>query len=206
MKKRFMKQLCCFIFLFVGVFPIYGEQFLQVSISPDVQLVGQDEPVSGLRLNLPYGKNTSFSGLDLGFLSSSTQDADALQVNLIGNLVEQNGTGAQVSCLNVVYNSMKGLQIGLLFNDNYKFSGIGIAGGFNKYTDEGNGILIAACGNYGEVLKGAQIGLCNIATYSTGLQIGVLNYAKNARGLQVGVVNIIEEGALPFMPFLNFNF
>jgi hypothetical protein len=206
MKEKFMKKFCCFICFLGIVFPMYGEQFLQISISPDVQLVGQDESVSGLRLNLPYGKNISFSGLDFGFLSSSAQDADALQVNLIGNLVEQNGMGAQVSCLNVVYNSMKGLQISLLFNDNYKFNGIGVAGGFNKYTDEGNGILIATCGNYGEVLKGVQVGLCNISTYSTGLQIGVFNYAKNVKGLQIGILNIIEEGALPFMPFLNFNF
>jgi hypothetical protein len=207
MKKQYVKRVCWFVIAFICTTPVvYGDQLLQVSITSNVQLVPEDEPVSGLRLNLPYGKNTSMTGLDFGFVTESTQDADALQIAVIGNLVEQNVAGMQIASFNVVGNIMKGVQIGFLFNTDNKFSGIGIAGGFNHYKEEGSGILISACGNYGEVLNGAQIGLCNIATYSTGLQIGVVNYTKNARGLQIGVVNVIEEGSLPFMPFLNFNF
>ena len=195
--------ICLFLFSWNCV---YGDQFLQVSLTPDAQLVSEDESVCGLRLSLPYGRNASVTGVDLGFVTDTTQDASALQLAGVCNFVDQNATGLQVAIVNSVWNQMTGCQLGLLFNTDNKFSGIGIAGGVNRFSEEGTGILIGGCGNYGNVLNGAQIGLCNVATYSSGLQIGVVNWAKNARGVQIGLVNYIEQGALPFMPILNLNF
>lgn len=204
---KVFNQAGLFVCLFAVSFgSVYGDQFLQFSLTPDAQLVSKDESICGLRLSLPYGRNVSMKGIDAGFITDTTQDANALQATIIGNLVEQNATGLQVGSFNAVGNEMTGCQIGILFNTVNKFSGVGIAGGFNRYTESGGGILIGTFGNYGEVLKGAQIGLCNIATYSSGLQIGVVNFAKNARGMQIGIINVIEEGALPFMPILNLNF
>ncbi|MBP5787546.1 MAG: hypothetical protein J6Y19_07010, partial [Kiritimatiellae bacterium] len=37
----------------------------------DLQLVAPDEPVCGLRLNLPFAENASMTGLDLGLFSLS---------------------------------------------------------------------------------------------------------------------------------------
>lgn len=207
MLDRFVfKHILPVFFGALGISYLHADPALQLSFTPSAQLVSVDESISGLRLSLPYGRNASMTGIDAGFITDTTQDANALQAAFFGNFVEQNATGMQVASFNAVGNVMKGCQIGLLFNTDNKFSGIGIAGGVNHFTEEGSGILIGAFGNYGEVLNGAQIGLCNIAKYSSGLQIGVVNYAKNARGIQIGLLNFIEEGALPFMPILNVNF
>lgn len=192
-------------FLLCPLMCVLGDPFIQVSVTPDAQLVSEEESVCGLRLCLPYGRNASVTGLDGGFVTETVDEASALQFAAIGNVVEQNGTGLQIGLFNSVGNEMDGGQVGGFFNSANKFNGIGIAGGVNRYV-EGKGILLAGCCNRGEVLKGAQISLFNVSTYSSGLQIGLVNWTKNAQGFQIGLINYIDEGALPFMPFLNVNF
>jgi len=43
-------------------------------------------------------------------------------------------------------------------------------------------------------LRGAQIGLVNVAGRVTGVQIGLVNVARSVDGVPVGLVNIVEDG------------
>lgn len=194
-----------FCFVINPVICVWGDPFVQVSITPNAQLVSEEESVCGLRLCLPYGRNASVAGLDAGFITETVDEANALQFAGIGNIVEQNCTGFQVGMFNSVGNEMTGGQTGGFFNSANKFGGIGMTGGVNHYS-EGKGILLAGIANIGEVLKGAQVSLFNISTYSSGLQVGLVNWAKNAQGFQIGLINYIDEGVVPFMPILNLNF
>lgn len=109
MKSQYGRYVFWAVVAVMYIIPkVYGDQILQVSVTPSIQLVPEDESVSGFRLNFPYGKNTSLAGLDFGFVSESTEDVNALQIAVIGNLVEQNVKGVQIASFNVVGNTMKG--------------------------------------------------------------------------------------------------
>ena len=57
---------------------------LQIGLgSPDWQLVSEDTPVYGLRLNLPISFNDTVAGLDLGLLSDDTATFSGLRLNAV---------------------------------------------------------------------------------------------------------------------------
>ena len=98
---------------------------LQIGLgSPDWQLVSEDTPVYGLRLNLPGSFNDTVAGLDLGLLSDDATTFTGLRLNAVSYSHTCNGiaialfdmaaflNGVQIAPLAIAGNAC-GLQIGL---------------------------------------------------------------------------------------------
>ena len=70
---------------------------LQLSLFPPAQIFNESYDVSGLRLNLIYGRNQNVRGLDIGVVNQATGEAEGLQlglVNIAGGL-----RGVQISAI-----------------------------------------------------------------------------------------------------------
>ena len=165
---------------------------LQIGLgSPDWQLVSEDTPVIGLRLNLPRSFNDTVAGLDLGLLSDDTTTFSGLRLNAISYSHDCNGISIALFDMAVFLN---GIQIAPL----------AIAG-------NACGLQIGL-GTDAEELRGVQIGLFNGTRHFSrsptvhGLQIGIVNYARSPHGLQIGLVTIATESDYPCLPLLRASF
>src|SRR5258708_28740435 len=67
---------------------------IQIALIAPVQIVGPTKSVSGLRLDLIYGKNVNVTGLDWGIVNHSTGTEFAWQSGAV-NMVEKDFTGFQ---------------------------------------------------------------------------------------------------------------
>lgn len=72
-------------------------------------------------------------------------------------------------------------------------------------TDNVSGVQACILTAVSQNVKGMQFSIVNYGTDVNGLQLGVVNIAKK-RGLQIGICNYVEDGAIPFMPFVNWKF
>ncbi|HOG50211.1 MAG TPA: hypothetical protein PKY10_06445 [Lentisphaeria bacterium] len=135
---------------------------LQLAIWPSrLQVVPEYIDVSGIKLNLPFGRNENIVGLDAGIASSSSKTS-ALQVNLL-NRVHDRYAGFQVGILNQTGNS-SGVQIGVLMNA----------------TDSvAKGIQIGII-NTSLEMSGLQVGFINYTEFMTGFQVGLINIIRES--------------------------
>lgn len=117
---------------------------VQLALFTPVQIFPETDAITGIRLNLLYGRNTSVSGLDLGLINHTTTGASVgLQYGLV-NLVDSGFTGWQDSAVNLVRGDFKGLQTGLVNHAHYA-----------------EGLQLGLV-NYAESMHGLQIGIANI--------------------------------------------
>ena len=72
-----------------------------------------ESSVYGLRTNLGWGYYRESVGLDSG-LFSHAGSCSALQINVFGNLTDQDSDGLHIGLVNVVGKRQRGLQIGLV--------------------------------------------------------------------------------------------
>ena len=165
---------------------------LQIGLgSPDWQLVSEDTPVVGLRLNLPKSFNDTVAGLDLGLLSDDTATFSGLRLNAVSFSHTCNGIAIALFDMVVFLN---GIQI----------APIAVAG-------NASGLQIGL-GTDAEELHGVQIGLFNGTRHFSssptvrGLQIGLVNYARSLHGLQIGVLNFVSDSSIPCLPLLRASF
>lgn len=120
------------------------EKPIQLSLFSPIQLVPEDEAISGVRLGLLYGRNKYVTGLDWGLVMHSTSGTSkGAQFGFVG-YVEADFTGWQNTAFNVTKGNFEGFQWGIV---NYA----GHASGFQL------GLV-----NYAGSMKGLQIGLVNI--------------------------------------------
>lgn len=163
----------------------------------DMQTSRPDADVKVGRLGLLYGRNHDVSIFD-GVLGCAEAEGD--------------GTGLQLSCVNVVDGSEAGIQLGFfanwageshhgiqlagLFNfggfneGNNHSAGIQLAGGFNRSRDF-SGLQMAFLVNSSRKLRGGQIAAINMPAKNSirGFQIGLINSgAEDFHGLQMGAV------------------
>ncbi|MCE1188180.1 MAG: hypothetical protein LWX56_03485 [Ignavibacteria bacterium] len=122
------------------------DKAVQISLVNPVQLFSESTSVTGLRINLLYGKNTNVNGLDWGLVNHTTSGTSfGLQTGFL-NLDEANFSGHQNGFVNVIKGNMSGMQWGVI-----------------NYGESVSGIQIGVI-NYAQYLKkGLQIGLVNIA-------------------------------------------
>ena len=110
-----------------------------------------------------------------------------------------------------VVSSVKGVEIGGLFNENKQdMTGIQVAGllnitknnmtgvqyaGLTNITGPVNGLQMAGLNNIAQEVTGIQsAGLANMATDVKGLQIsGLYNQARKLKGFQIGVINVVDS-------------
>lgn len=117
---------------------------IQLSLFSPIQLVPEDEGVSGVRLSLLYGRNKYVTGLDWGLVSHSTSGMSmGVQFGGIG-IVDADFAGWQNSVVNITKGNFEGFQWGLV-----------------NYAGHASGFQLGFV-NYARSMKGLQIGLVNI--------------------------------------------
>jgi hypothetical protein len=134
------------IFLLVFlVQPVMAQQKpIQLSLFSPIQLVSEENAISGVRLSLLYGRNTYVTGLDLGLVSHSTSGkSKGVQVAVVG-LVDADFVGFQYTAVNITEGNFEGFQWGIV-----------------NYAGYANGFQLGLV-NYAERMKGLQLGLVNI--------------------------------------------
>lgn len=159
-----------------------------------VQIVDSSHDISGVRLNLLYGKNTNFKGLDLGIgLGKSNGTFDGVGLHYAANLAVGNAKGAQFAY---------GINLNLA-----DFTG-GQFGGCNYTQGNFEGAALGIVNLVKQDAKGFKLSIFNYARGNfSGLQLGLVNIGGLKNGLQIGLVNINKnKKPLPFFPFVNFSF
>ena len=115
---------------------------INIALVTPIQIVPEDEPVSGFRLNLIYGKNSAMTGFDLGIANHVVGHMKGVQwgwVNMSGSMV-----GWADGIVNYTTGEFEGFQWG----------GVNYAGRIN-------GLQLGLV-NYAERANGVQVGLINI--------------------------------------------
>ena len=145
-----MKKFLIIAALFLLIVPalpkslLAAEKPIQLSLFNPIQLFPEDNAITGLRLNLLYGKNTTVVGLDFGLINQNTSGSSkGYQTGLVG-LVDADFVGWQNNIVNIVKGNFEGYQLGVVNHSNYA-----------------NGVQLGLV-NYARTLKGLQIGLVNI--------------------------------------------
>lgn len=131
---------------------------IQLSLVTPIQIVPEDQAISGFRFNLIYGRNAAMTGLDIGLVNHTRPGGvEGVQFGILG-LSEGGFTGWQANWVNITEAAMKGVQTGLY---NSEGSGEGLQWGFVNTADFHNGLQLSFV-NYARTLNGVQIGLVNI--------------------------------------------
>lgn len=149
---------------------------IQVAVFPPVQLVPENQAVRGIRIDLPYGRNTAVSGLDIGFVNHTTRGPSVgLEYGLV-NLSDGDFSGWQASLVGITQGKLTGLQTGAV----------------NSAT-RGEGVQYGLV-NISQNMHGLQLGLVNYAArMNKGVQIGLVNIIQ-------------QGGVLPVLPIVNWSF
>lgn len=147
-----------------------GGKPIQISLYNPVQILPEKESVSGIRLNLLYGKNENVQGLDYGFVNHTTGSELAWQVGAIG-YVEKDFFGWQDNWINITNGEFTGFQSGV----------------FNQATTA-NGVEFGLV-NVTQNMHGVQIGLLNMTQTMHGLQIGLGNIIQKGKMPFLPIVN-----------------
>ena len=143
MRNKVAPQIVTFFVLFAtGVFA--QDNPIQLSLFNPIQIVPENESVSGLRLNLIYTNNVNVTGLDLGLVNKTTGKQLGVQWGFV-NLTDGGFSGWQAGAVNVTKGSSVGLQTGWV----------------NYHEGHFNGLQFSIV-NYSATLKGLQLGLINI--------------------------------------------
>ncbi len=117
---------------------------IQIALINPIQIFPENSSITGIRINLIYGKNTSVTGVDWGLINHTTS-GKSLGIGLgIVNLADAKFSGLQYGWVNLTNGDFEGMQWGFVNHANY-------ANGFQL------GLV-----NHANRLKGLQIGFINI--------------------------------------------
>lgn len=147
-----------------------------------------------------------FAGIaQVGVVNAANNFYGVAQIGAVSFVGGELGGLVQIGALGAGANRFKGLaQIGTVALSQHSI-GLQIGAGAVA-LEEHDGLQIGALGNYGKSVRGAQLGIVNVADEVKGVQIGVFNHARSLRGLQIGLANHAEDGVLPWTAVLNFGF
>lgn len=130
--------------LFTSTNTLAQDKPIQISLFNPIQVFPENTSITGIRLNLIYGKNQNVSGLDWGLVNSTTGKQLGVQFGFV-NLVDNGFLGLQDGFVNVTDGKFEGLQWGFVNYHKGKVSGVQL--GFVNYAGS---------------MYGLQIGLINI--------------------------------------------
>jgi len=118
---------------------------IQIALVNPIQIFNEGTSITGLRINILYGKNTRVTGLDWGLINQTTSGVSkGVQFGLIG-INEADYVGWQDNGLNITSGSFEGLQWGIV-----------------NSAGTVNGVQIGLVNYAANMNKGLQIGLINI--------------------------------------------
>lgn len=115
---------------------------INIALVTPIQIFPEEQPISGVRLNILYGSTVSMSGFDFGLANHVKGPMEGVQWGL-ANLTESMN-GWQYGLVNYTEREFEGFQWG----------GVNVAGRIN-------GLQLAVV-NYAERANGVQVGLVNI--------------------------------------------
>jgi hypothetical protein len=144
-KPRGLMALAVVVFALFWT-PIQAQETrpIQLSLVTPIQIFSEDYRITGVRLNLLYGRNTSVSGLDVGLVNhTTTGESVGLQYGLVG-INDSDFMGWQNCGVNITSGKFEGFQYGIV-----------------NYADYMSGFQLGLV-NYARSAKGLQIGLVNI--------------------------------------------
>jgi hypothetical protein len=143
--KHFFLLVFLIFVLILGSAPTMAQNRpVQLSLFTPVQIFPENYTISGIRINLLYGRNAGVVGLDWGLVNHTTHGTSkGVQIGFVG-ISDANFTGCQDNVINIVDGDFEGLQWG-----------------FVNYANHANGLQFGFV-NYARTLKGLQIGLVNI--------------------------------------------
>ena len=144
--------------------------------------------VDGIRLSIIYGKNSTMSGLDLGFFSMSESKSlsGAAFVFGVHRLTGGMDGGAAFSLVNL-----------------HKGNDSGLNAAFVNMVESADSAVELGFVNIASGTTLVDIGALNVADRSTA-QFGLVNVAKRIDGFQLGFINVAENGFFKVFPFFNF--
>jgi hypothetical protein len=132
------------ILIFVSSPALAEERAVQLALFTPVQIFPETDTISGVRLNLLYGRNASVTGLDIGLINHTTQDiSKGVQFGLAG-WSDSDFMGWQYNSVNAVKGNFEGFQLGIV-----------------NYANFAKGLQVGLV-NYVESMHGLQIGLVNV--------------------------------------------
>ncbi|NIM97122.1 MAG: hypothetical protein GTO24_03240 [candidate division Zixibacteria bacterium] len=92
--------------------PVQGQETrpIQLSLVTPIQIFSEDYRITGVRLNLLYGRNASVSGLDIGLVNHTTSGKSmGLQHALVG-INDSDFLGWQNCGVNITKRNFEGFQ------------------------------------------------------------------------------------------------
>lgn len=143
-KYRALFGLVVFTLILVSTPVLAQNGPIQLALVTPIQIVPEDNSISGVRLNLIYGRNVFVRGLDLGLANHTTANlSKGVQLGAV-NLVDSDFVGWQDASVNVTKGNFKGFQWGIV-----------------NYAGSANGFQLGII-NYAANMRGLQIGVVNI--------------------------------------------
>jgi len=121
-----------------------GDKPIQLSFVTPFQLFNESTSISGIRLNLIYGRNISVTGFDTGFINHNTGGVSKGFQSGFAGIIQSNFSGLQSNAFNIVQGKAEGFQCGIM-----------------NYGRNVSGVQLGLV-NYAEIMYGLQIGLINI--------------------------------------------
>ena len=195
---------------------------IQLAVFNPIQLVPEEESITGARLSLFYTVNEDVTGLSLVWLgvNRATGDVKGIEWGL-GNWVEGSCYGWQAGILNYTGKRFVGLQYGMVNIAGGDFTGL--QWGFVNWTEgfmhgaqfgvvnvsknQSAGIDLGIVNFSEESFHGFQGGFINYAGEMRGIQLGLVNYTKSLNGLQIGLANYNgNKEPMEFMVLVNWSF
>ncbi len=115
---------------------------IQLALFNPIQIVPENESISGFRLSLLYGCNKNMTGFDWGLVTRTSGNLLGVQWGFVG-LVDGSSEGWQSNAVSITNGAFKGLQMGIYTSANHV-----------------NGVQFGLINSTGS-MKGIQLGLLN---------------------------------------------
>ncbi|XXF78937.1 caspase family protein [Myxococcaceae bacterium GXIMD 01537] len=137
----------------------------------------------GMAGGVSWVDGTVEGGQAAGLANVAGGELRGVQAALGGNLAFGDGHGVQAA---VVLNIAEGA-----------FTGLQVSATANRVDGVMRGLQGALGVNAAQELRGAQVGLFNLAGDVSGAQVGLVNVGGRVRGVQLGLLNISEDVTVP---------
>lgn len=138
--------------------------------------------MTGLQLSSFNANRGQTSGLQVGALgNASLRSLNGLQIGGFANYANKRSRGMQIAGgANVMTGQLRGMQLAGAVNVvTGNISGSQLAGVSNIATKKVRGSQISAAFNYGNNVRGTQIGILNFADSLGGVPIGLISYVNH---------------------------
>lgn len=162
--------------------PEYLHVPFNVGLMPALSVGGKTRPtITHFGAALLWSHSARTRGIAMAIGADVTdEEVRGTQWTVGASISRGNVIGAQLSAgFNWASTDVRGAQLGVAFNGTPQIEGAQVSSGFN----------------WAQEVRGAQLGLVNVAKDVKGVQVGLVNYAQSADA-SIGVVSVTKEGGV----------